>query len=161
LKKDTEGFSLDIARANERSAEANRIAEQERLARLKIEERLAPRRISADQRTKLAKGLKLLSGKTVSLFIMIGDPETDAFGKLLSNELMRAGLKVEIHPDMYFPSTKVGISLAIGQNREADAEILSTAFIEAELAEKPIHAEKISGETVARTNELQILLGRK
>ena len=78
LKKDAEGFSLDIARANERSSEANRIAEQERLARLKIEERLAPRRINADQRARLVTGLKPLSGKTVSLFIMIGDPETDA-----------------------------------------------------------------------------------
>src|SRR6266481_3939208 len=36
-----EGFRLDIAKANERAAEANKVAEQEHLARVRIEEKLA------------------------------------------------------------------------------------------------------------------------
>src|SRR5882762_2929192 len=53
LNKDAEALKLDVAKANERSSEANRIAEQEKLARLKIEERLAPRSLSKEQSDKL------------------------------------------------------------------------------------------------------------
>ena len=45
-KKESESIRLDTAKATERAANAEREAEQERLARLKIEERLAARRNS-------------------------------------------------------------------------------------------------------------------
>jgi len=41
--------SVDIAGANERAAEANKIAEGEKLARHKIEEKIRPRVLSVEQ----------------------------------------------------------------------------------------------------------------
>ena len=49
LKKEEEEARAAIAEATARAAEANRIAEGERLARVKIEARLAPRSISPDE----------------------------------------------------------------------------------------------------------------
>lgn len=59
-----EYLKRDIANANERSAnaelraaEANEKAEQERLARVQIEEKIAPRRFSSEQKKSLANKL--------------------------------------------------------------------------------------------------------
>jgi hypothetical protein len=48
----------DAALANERAAEANKIAEGERLARLKIEEKLAPRRLNEAQQERIEAKLR-------------------------------------------------------------------------------------------------------
>jgi len=43
-----------VAEADARAAEANRKAEEERLARVKIEEKLAPRRLSPEQSERIS-----------------------------------------------------------------------------------------------------------
>jgi len=58
---------LEAARANERAAEANRIAEGERLARIKIEERLAPRRLTGQQIVDLSRGLSSFSSTEIQV----------------------------------------------------------------------------------------------
>ena len=105
-RRDAESFQLEIAKANERAAEANWKTEEEKLARLKIEESLAPRRISGEQTSRLAKDLKPLNGQKVNLLFISGDPETAVFGDLLSSALKTAGLEVEIRPGMIFGAVK-------------------------------------------------------
>ncbi len=160
-RRDAESFQLEIAKANERAAEANKKTEEERLARLKIEESLAPRRISAEQTARLARDLKRLNGQKVNLFFISGDPETAVFVDLLGSALKTAGLKVEIQPGMILGAVKPGISFQIGKNRFADANILANALIDAGLAEKPIPADKIPETDQTRVDELQIILGPK
>jgi hypothetical protein len=64
-RKRADSFELDIANArkdaavaNARAAEANRTAETEKLARIKIEERLAGWKLSSEAQTRLVKKLK-------------------------------------------------------------------------------------------------------
>ena len=50
-------LQTDTAKANARAAEALQKAEEERLARVKVEEKIAPRRLSSAQQTSLAAKL--------------------------------------------------------------------------------------------------------
>jgi hypothetical protein len=61
--KDTEIASLNkqAAEAIRQAAEANRAAEEEKLARVKIEERLAPRVLTPEQQARLVQMLKPLA----------------------------------------------------------------------------------------------------
>jgi hypothetical protein len=69
----------DAAEASERSAEANKIAEGERLERLKIQARLAPRTLSADQQQRIETRLKPFSGTPYELCV---DPVPEAINLL-------------------------------------------------------------------------------
>jgi hypothetical protein len=160
-RRDARSLQLETAKANESAAEANKKAEEERVARLKIEERLAPRRISAAQKAILMRDLRPLWGKKVMLFFISGDPETATFAELLSGTLTAAGLLVETQPGMILGSVKAGISFTVGKNRFGDANILANALVEAGLAEKPIPGEKIPEKDQTHLDELQITVGPK
>jgi len=155
LKKESAGIRSDTARALERAAhaeqkaaESNRIAEEERLARIKIEEKLAPRQITSEQQAKLSLKLKPLIGKKVDITILSGNPETDKFGHSLVSALRAAGLLVDFGPAVIAGSVPAGLSLSFGSNRSRDAQILADALIEAGLASKPIFVEKSSSADV-------------
>jgi len=72
--------------ANARAAEANRIAEQERLARLRIEERLAWRRVSPKEHSAIVAALKQYAGTRVYV-VKLGDPEAGVFADDLMKTL--------------------------------------------------------------------------
>ncbi len=59
----------DAALANERAAEANKIAEGERLARLKIEQRLAPRKLNDDQQKRIEAKVKPFANTAYELAV--------------------------------------------------------------------------------------------
>jgi hypothetical protein len=160
-RRDAESFQLDIARANEHAAEANKKAEEERLARLKIEERLAPRRMSAQQTTTLVRDLKPLNGHRVTIFFISGDLEAATFVDQLGSAFKTAGLIVKTIPGMILGTVKPGISFDIGKNRFADADILANALINVSLANKPIPADKLPEEDLTRVDELQLVVGPK
>lgn len=162
-RRDAESFKLDIAKANERAAEASQKAEEERLARLRIEETLAPRRISAEQTAALVADLKPLTGKKVFLSFITGDPETAAFTELLRTTLAKAGLVVEARAILIFGSVQPGITMTIGKDRLADANFLANALIHAGLVEKPVPAEKLpeGEEGKSRWDELTLVIGPK
>ena len=128
---------------------------------MKIEERLAPRRLSAAQKATLIKDLRPLWGRKVILFFISGDPETATFVDLLSSTLKTAGLTVETRPGMIIGNVKAGISFTIGKNRLADANILANALVDAGLAERPIPADEIPKQDQSRSDELQITVGPK
>lgn len=60
-------YESDIASANSRAAEAMRIAEQERLARVKIEEKLAWRDLSPEQEKSLSSKMQPFTGQRFKL----------------------------------------------------------------------------------------------
>lgn len=95
------------AAANARAAEANKIAEGERLARVKIEEKLAPRSITPEQISGLSKRLKPYAGISIDILQVGESPEITHFRSLIEMPLRAAGLIV-------FSSTAVGSGSFIG-----------------------------------------------
>jgi hypothetical protein len=94
-----EGFRLQIAQANERAANAekevarlNELAERERLARIKIEEKLAPRSLGQKQQGRIASELKTFAGQEFDVFThRLDDPEAVNFSVQLVDILRAAG----------------------------------------------------------------------
>lgn len=72
----------EIAEAQESAAEANQKAEEERLARIEIEQRIAPRRLDAAAQESLRTALKGFSGR-----IRIESYTIDAEGQMLALQL--------------------------------------------------------------------------
>jgi hypothetical protein len=128
------------AKLEKEAAELNRKAEEERLARVKLEEYNAPRRITDKQAEILLGELKPLKGKKLVLMTLVGDPETSAFAQRLFALLKSAELDVASSSGM-MTITPSGLSLTIGTNRESDAEVIGNALIKAGIASKPIQAQ--------------------
>lgn len=99
--KEIAAAAVKAAEANARAAEANKIAEGERLARVKIEEKLAPRSITQKQIDGLSKRLKPYSGIAIDILQIGESPEITNFRSLIENPLRAAGLNI-------FSSTAVG-----------------------------------------------------
>jgi hypothetical protein len=88
-----EGFRLEIAQAKERAAQAERMAESERLERIKLEAAVAPRRLTRDQQGTVADKLRRFSGRpplTVASYSL--DGEGSALGLNIIAALKIAGL---------------------------------------------------------------------
>ncbi|MCX6624342.1 MAG: hypothetical protein NTY38_25425 [Acidobacteria bacterium] len=86
----TEAFRLDIAKANESAAQANRIAEEERLARVKIENILGGWRLSKEGAARLTDKLKVYRGTQFEFF---ANPGESSFLAVLDKILMDSGWK--------------------------------------------------------------------
>jgi len=82
--------------ANARAAEANRAAEEERLARAKIEERLQPRALTDVQISSLGGTLKKeLPGAALDIWRFGETPEIVTFASQISAAAMTAGWRVQ------------------------------------------------------------------
>lgn len=88
----TAALDVAVADANARAAEANRTAEQERLARIKIEERLAeltaPRSIDANAVTRAARAFP---GTKFDVSVFAPDPEAEGLAASIEAALTQAG----------------------------------------------------------------------
>lgn len=84
----------DAAEANARAAEANEKAEEERLARVKIEERLAPRQLSQEQRQSISVRLLPLIHKRVGLILCANNVEAATFAGQIGGAFFLAGIDV-------------------------------------------------------------------
>jgi hypothetical protein len=104
LELDLKSKDVGIEEAKERAAVAHTRAEelkhqnlvtekkleQERLARIEIEERVASRRIPERERSQLASRLKSFAGQTVSIWFKAGDHEGAIFGADIASALEAA-----------------------------------------------------------------------
>jgi hypothetical protein len=120
---------------------ANRKTEEEKLARMRLEERLTPRHIDTEQVIGLLVDLTPLKGKPVAVFFVSEDPETTVFAQRVGKVMTDAGLIVEFRPGIILGAIKPGISLSCSDTRLSDANILSQAFTRSNLADKPIPTE--------------------
>jgi hypothetical protein len=135
------GEAIERAAKLEReAAELNRKAEEERLARVKLEEYNAPRRITDKQAEILLSELKPLKGKKLILMTLVGDPETASFSQRLLATLKSAGLDVAPSSGM-MTITPAGLSFTSGANRTSDLEAIGAALIKAGIASKPIQVQ--------------------
>lgn len=93
------GFESQIAAANARAAEANQKAEAERLARVQIEQRLAPRGLTAAQTGEIAAAFRTFArGGTWTVLVMaLSDtPEVGAFARQITAAIRRSRMKVGV-----------------------------------------------------------------
>jgi hypothetical protein len=86
-----ESFRRDIATANERAASANETAERERLARVQLEIKYAPRVLTPEQQDLLTKKLSPYKGTAVDVVLWEETAEVQRFGGTLILCLKNAG----------------------------------------------------------------------
>jgi hypothetical protein len=91
------GLESSVADADARAADANRIAEGERLARIKIEAGLASRRLTPDQSAKLTAALRGMAAQVPVINVTrLGDKEAFDFGTDLIQAIRAAGVQVNL-----------------------------------------------------------------
>jgi hypothetical protein len=101
---------LDIEKAYARVAEANQKAEHERLARLQIERKLAPRSLNPHQRDALIEQLKLVAPHAKAEICSYGEtPEVAGITTQLWRLLGDAGWKVTLSPSLRHGRAPLGI----------------------------------------------------
>jgi hypothetical protein len=91
------GLESGVAEANARAAEANQKAEEERLARVKIQAALASRRLTPEQSVKLSTALTAVRERMpIIQVIRLGDKEAFDFGADFVQAIMAAGVQVSL-----------------------------------------------------------------
>jgi hypothetical protein len=108
-----------IALANARAAEANRVAEEERHARLKLEQEMAWRSFSAWQKADFIKVASSFSGTEFELITYQDDPEAKNFANIIGHALVDAGWKHT--PSTGFLAFRVEVGIRFEIAPEADA----------------------------------------
>jgi len=129
--------AIEIADLGKIAEEAKRTAETERLARVQLEERLAPRRLSPDQQATVTVALKPFAGKTVR-FDSYG---LDAEAAVLGPQLQKALAEANINIDSGLMTRASGGSIALGVyviGKDQDlVRALIIAFLAAKIATSP------------------------
>jgi hypothetical protein len=96
-ENETQALTAAVAEANARAAEANKVAEQERLARMKIEAGLASRRLSPEQASRFIASLAASRGAVPAIAVtVLGDMEARGFAEDLARAIDRAGISVRV-----------------------------------------------------------------
>jgi hypothetical protein len=116
--------------------------EKERASRLRLEERLGPRHLRAEQRQTIRSALAAFQGQKVSIITYPGDPEIGAFAGEIRATLAAAGIPVTIAPALVFGKPQPGIALEVGAHRRQFATALAKAFVEARVCSGPISASE-------------------
>ena len=122
------------AQANARAAEANKTAEGERLARVKIEEKLAPRSISMPQIVSLSWKLKPYAGTPVDILQIGESPEITHFRTLLAMPLRAAGL-LPVVSTAVGSGSFIGLSVAVLTDATDAQKLAATGLLSAFNAE--------------------------
>ncbi|HEY2547720.1 MAG TPA: hypothetical protein VGI46_16735 [Candidatus Acidoferrum sp.] len=146
LRNQTGQVMERAAKAEERAAEANKAAEEERLARLKIEERLAPRRLTAEQIHFLQTKLGRFAGQPIQISYLVGDVESQTYASEFAEALGPIGWQVGMGPPNMF--NFAGLAIRVQDPTEVP-----------EAAEEMAKVIEATGITVQRThtpNKVQI-----
>lgn len=160
-RRDAESFKLDIAKANAHAAEASQKAEEERLARMKIEERLAPRRMTAQQIQSIRKGLERFRGQWVRIYSMIGDPESQAYANEFANALASIGWQVELFPGTPFNFEGVGVAVQDQTDVPEAAEAMAHTFEESGISVYRTRASFVEINGNRATSKFELYVSKK
>jgi len=110
----------NLGEAKRQAAEANRIAEQERLERIKIEERLASRRISKSKKEEIVKLLTPFAGARITLQ-KIGDDEATEFANDLISVLKESHWTVDLSIMGMISPPKYGLQCTVDKSPAGQA----------------------------------------
>ena len=109
-----------ISLADARGAEANRIAEGERLARLKLEKEMAWRTLDQEQRTKLVEAAKPFRGQVFDIITYQDDPEAKNFANIIAYALIDAGWQLEPPSGFLAFQIELGVRFEIAPSKERE-----------------------------------------
>lgn len=115
----------DAANANARAAEANRIAESERLARLQLEAKLAPRTLTGEQQERLISLLRPFSSTEVDVVTFGDTPEIGTISTTILTCLQKAGWK--LHVGTAAGGSAVVTGVLVGVRSNADVVVANAA----------------------------------
>ena len=124
-----EGFQLDIAKANEGAAAATALAEKERLARLQLEARLADRRLSEVQQKEIVEALKPLGPFSAQVFTYSDVTEVSRIAQAIQAILVSAEWTVGLAAATG-GVTVSGIVMAVGQDAASDVRNATTRLVQ-------------------------------
>ena len=112
LNTEAESLKQEIAKAIVQAAEANKIAEQERLTRVKLEAQLASRLLTSDQVNNLSLAIQNLhlKNKTVKI-TRLDDREAYAYADSIIFAVHNAGLNPAIEAMSALPSPRYGLQV--------------------------------------------------
>ena len=129
LAAESQDATKAIAEANARAAEANEKTEAEKLARLKIEERLADRNLSKQQEMEIAEKLRKYAGQVVSI-IGAPTPEPTGVSYAINRALSAAGWAVTAIRSSD-PRTLHGITVRNGVGGKKEASTAAQDLVNA------------------------------
>ena len=154
LKRGIAEASARASEADARAAEANRKAEEERLERLTLEAKIAPRRLSADQRRAIAAALKSFSGRKVMVKSYAQDVEAAILGKQIIESLKFAN--IDVSDNTLSVGSLGSIALAVhvtGNDETLVATLLNTLSSIGELLVTPEPTPAASGMSLGGPDE--------
>ena len=116
------------------AARLGKLAEDERLARVQIEEKVAPRRLTLEQVKTVAGRLRSFSGQRISFFAFAGDSEIVAIGDDILKALAgpsSAGWKVTVSVGQYSSLVGSGIVIELLSNVDDPSRAAARALADA------------------------------
>lgn len=102
--------------------------EKERTQRLKLEEKLAPRRISEWERKLLIDGLRAIPRKLNFNIHVVQDPETEAYANDLVDTIVHSGTDVSTGVAFFVGATPMGIKMKFTNEKSPDSIAIKKAF---------------------------------
>ena len=169
FKRDAESFKRDIANANARAAEASETAERERLARLQLEAKLAPRKLSVEQQRRISDRLRPFLGKPYDLFVE-AEPEATRLLEVIDKILTSAKwLRVPPKSTLLYQNkaglvSSSGVKIQITKNKMADFGPALEVFVKA-LRDEGIGSLGVAvpeGTTeLDNSNAIHVIIGKK
>jgi hypothetical protein len=115
------------AKAEKETASLNKLAEDERLARIKIEEDVAWRRLTDGQKTEMASRLKSFSNETALFQYNVNDLEADSFASDVASALQRGNWKKVLEPLAVMSMREGPVPLGTNAPLERGVIIVSTS----------------------------------
>lgn len=162
LEHDNLTLQGSIAALEKESAIANEKAEQERLARVKIEEKLAPRSLSEEQQQKLIAKWKPFAGQKVEVFVAYEEEELLNTGRLIEGMLRSAGWSVKSEQALGItigPERK-GIVLYVSKKVSSPARTTAQTWVES-LAEERFVVSGPEAISDLSPEAFRVAIGRK
>lgn len=167
LSVDAESARADIAKANERAAEANQKAEEERLARVKLEDKVAWRTLTQEQQERISSKIKQFAGQQYMNFVA-SDPEAINFLRLI-DAVIKAGDWNKLPPKGPLTSleegatiiVKSGISIQIAPSRASDLGIRAITLASAVKSEGIPAEANTNPECETNPGAIWIVIGSK
>jgi hypothetical protein len=124
-------FESQIAQANERAAKNEKEAEDERTARVLIEQSLAPRSLTPHDEEAIAIGLIGLSGQRFSVAHESGNAEAESFAWDIARALDKAK-QIVFAPNSIMDFSSTGIPFKLGKQPERHGVVVTNSGTEAD-----------------------------
>jgi hypothetical protein len=129
--------------------------EQEKAARLKIEERLEHRHVTPAQLAILKKDLHALKGEKITVITASTQPEIATYANELAHALSTAGMDATFQSAL-LPTSHSGLMFIAAPSRLKAAEVVANVLVKANIV-----SGKIPLQPTQVGNDLEIIVGPK